>query len=339
MVSTESKCRIAAAALCARSSDRLAPALLVGHSPGNSSTNMHKGIPDFFIVGAPKCGTSALFTYLSAHPSVFVPRIKEPSFFCPEFGVLGAVKEISEYVGLFAAAHHGALTGEASVLYLLSEVAVPQILAMNPRAKFIAMLRQPIEAARSLHLHNLHTLMENEGDFREAWIAQADRARGVRIPPTCTVPVLLQYGRLYRYAQQIDRIMTLVPPAQRCILIYEEFFSEPARYYPSLLEFLGLTPDNRSEFPVVNSAQQLRSRAVAQFMQRRPAIVDRAWRRVRGAANALNLNPRRLLTRLNERPAKKLPLGDEFLNELVRHFSGDIAALEGLLGRRIELWN
>jgi tetratricopeptide (TPR) repeat protein len=44
--------------------------------------------PDFFIAGAAKSGTTALFEYLSRHPSVFIPSIKEPNFFCTDQAIL-----------------------------------------------------------------------------------------------------------------------------------------------------------------------------------------------------------------------------------------------------------
>ena len=72
--------------------------------------------PDFFIVGAPKCGTTALFRYLTAHPAVFIPEIKEPNYFCTDLPMDGRVATLNEYEALFSSAQPHALTGEASVM-------------------------------------------------------------------------------------------------------------------------------------------------------------------------------------------------------------------------------
>jgi hypothetical protein len=78
--------------------------------------------PDFFIAGARKCGTTALFEHLLRHPQVFMPAIKEPKFFCPELKVGGGVYDRDEYAALFSSAPAQLLTGEASTLCLYSRV-------------------------------------------------------------------------------------------------------------------------------------------------------------------------------------------------------------------------
>jgi len=72
--------------------------------------------PDFFIVGAARCGTTALFDYLAAHPGVFLPERKEPTYFCTDLRTYGEVATLTEYEALFSPAPPHALTGEASVL-------------------------------------------------------------------------------------------------------------------------------------------------------------------------------------------------------------------------------
>ena len=82
-------------------------------------------IPNFFIVGAPKCGTTALYEYLRAHPNVFMPELKEPHFFAKDLGGYPRIKTLEAYRELFEAraAQHLAV-GEASVYYLRSAVAI-----------------------------------------------------------------------------------------------------------------------------------------------------------------------------------------------------------------------
>jgi Sulfotransferase domain len=141
--------------------------------------------PDFFIVGAARCGTTALFDYLAAHPAVFlpVPERKEPNYFCTDLSTYGGVATLTEYEALFSPAPPHALTGEASVLYLYSKVAIGRIMAHNVDAKIIVMLRNPIEAARSMHAFWWSNKLEDVGDFEQAWRLQGPRLERRRLPP------------------------------------------------------------------------------------------------------------------------------------------------------------
>jgi hypothetical protein len=60
--------------------------------------------PNFFIVGAPKCGTTALYEYLRPHPNIFMPKVKEPHFFAKDLGTYPFIKTLEDYTRLFAAA-------------------------------------------------------------------------------------------------------------------------------------------------------------------------------------------------------------------------------------------
>ena len=57
--------------------------------------------PNFFIVGAPKCGTTALYEYLRPHPNVFMSPVKEPHFFATDLGEYPFVRTWEEYTALF----------------------------------------------------------------------------------------------------------------------------------------------------------------------------------------------------------------------------------------------
>jgi hypothetical protein len=96
--------------------------------------------PNFFILGAPKCGTTSLARWVGEHPSVFICPEKEPHFFNTDDRHRG-VEAIVDYEALFSGAQeqHVAI-GEASVWYLSSLEAVPNILRYEPAAKFIVLV-------------------------------------------------------------------------------------------------------------------------------------------------------------------------------------------------------
>ena len=83
--------------------------------------------PNLFIVGAPKCGTTAWVEYLSTHPDVYFSPVKEPLHFCTDFPGFRAYPDRTAYEALFANSGSARVRGEASVMYLFSMAAAKEI--------------------------------------------------------------------------------------------------------------------------------------------------------------------------------------------------------------------
>src|SRR5882672_1680365 len=111
--------------------------------------------PDCFIVGAPRCGTTAMYTYLGQHPEIFMSARKEPHFFGTDLSSPALVRDEQQYLSLFAKAQNEKRAGEASVFYLYSQRAAREIHAFCPSARIIIMLRNPVEMMYSLHSRHL----------------------------------------------------------------------------------------------------------------------------------------------------------------------------------------
>jgi Sulfotransferase domain len=291
--------------------------------------------PDFFIAGAAKCGTTALFEYLRGHPHVYMARNKEPKFFCTDLKTTGGVYTLDEYRALFASAPLDCLTGEATTLYLYSTVAIERVMAYNPNAKIIVMLRYPVDAAHALHATAWSHRIENIEDFEEAWRAQDARSLGERMPPNWPDPATLRYGAIYRYAEQVRRVIEFVPKKQRRIIVYEEFFADPRNQYASLLDFLQLAPDPRAAFPVVNGARGSRSRGLERLLRSPPRWLKTLYAPMRPLLRQAGVSPVRALSELNAVARPKPALRPAFRAELDRFFADDIAELEVLLGRAL----
>jgi hypothetical protein len=292
--------------------------------------------PDFFIAGAPKCGTTSLWNYLRAHPAVFMPANKEPHYFCSDLDLRADLRigTLAEYEALFSTAPPHALTGEASVFYLYSKVAIGQIMAHNVNAKIIVMLRNPVEATRSMHAFRWNNRLEDVRDFEQAWRLQEARLEGLHLPPRWPYPLLLQYGAQNSYAPQVRRLLAQVPRKQCLFLLFEEFFADPSRQFARVLEFLGLPPDPaRTAFPVVNQTVGLRSLRLDRLLRQPPP----ALLALRHAAHAFGFHPIRALKFLNRVAGARPPLREAFRAELEEYFSVDVAELEQLLGRG--LWS
>ena len=144
------------------------------------------GIPNFFIVGAPKRGTTSLSIYLGQHPNVFFCSPKEPYYFASDFPRHRVADNLTDYLSLFSAAtaEHLAI-GEGSAAYMYSTDAIPRIIEFNRHAKLIVMLRNPIDIAHAMHSQALFDADEDEEDFRTAWNLQSERELGRKVPRTC----------------------------------------------------------------------------------------------------------------------------------------------------------
>lgn len=292
-------------------------------------------IPHFFIVGSAKCGTTALFEYLGQHPGVFMPAMKEPKYFCSDLKTVGGISTYEEYMRLFTAAPPASLRGEASTWYVYSKVAIERIMAHNPDAKIIMMLRFPVDACHSLYMAAWGYKHENIANFEDAWRAQEARLSGLHMPAGWPDPLTLQYGPMYRYAPQVRRLMSHVPEQQRHFIIYEEFFSDPRRYYDATLKFLGLAANPNATFPIVNPAIGPRSAWMDGLLRKPPRWLKRLYSPIRPLIRATRLKPQQILWKLNSVPTEKASMRREFRAELCRYFADDIEELESLLGRKL----
>lgn len=144
--------------------------------------------PNLFLIGAAKSGTTALATYISEHAAGFLPADKEPSWFSDDYRrgeTYYVIRDDADYLKLFEAAdpaRHRAVL-DASTSYLMSRTAVANILRFNPDARFMALIRDPVEIAEAFHMEQVFNTFETEPDFEAAWRLQERRAEGRDLPP------------------------------------------------------------------------------------------------------------------------------------------------------------
>ena len=201
-------------------------------------------LPDFFLVGHPKCGTTALYEILKRHPEVYMPAVKEPTFFADELPkgneYRSAPKTLAEYYSLFESASPGECAGEATPLYLWSETAAQRIADLQPSAKIIALLREPTAFLRSLHLQFVQVHWETEKDLRNALALEPVRAEGRQVPPFCPAWQLLLYSRYIRYVDQLTRYSSCFPSSNILILIYDDLRDDNEAVIRQIWRFLGV---------------------------------------------------------------------------------------------------
>lgn len=297
--------------------------------------------PDFFIVGAPKCGTTALSEYLRAHPQIFMSQPKEPHFFSTDLDYYYAPGQatLPHYLRLFAGAgpEHLAV-GEASVWYLYSADAARNIQRFAPGARFIAMVRNPVELVPSLHSQLRYMLDEDEPDVERAWRLQEERAEGRRLPPTVRVPSFLQYSRVARLGEQVRRLHETVGRDRVDVIVFDDLRADAGAVYRRALAFLGVPDDGRADFPRVNENKEHRAGAVARLTQRPPRALVGAAAGVKRALGVERLGVLGRIRSRNRRTAQRPPISPAFADELRRHFRDDVHELGELIGRDLRHW-
>ena len=294
----------------------------------------HSKKPDFFIVGAPKCGTTAMNNYLSEHPEIFIPNIKEVHFFGRDLDITkGALRDERSYIELFSGATTEKRLGEASVWYLYSKTAAEEIYDFNPDAQIVVMLRNPADMLYSQHSQFLYNGNEDIEDFGEALAAEPERKAGKRIPKSAHLVDGLFYSETVRYAEQIERYFERFGRENVHIILYDDFRADLPGTYRNLLRFLGVQDDFTPEFAVVNPNKRARSALLRNFVQEPPESIKRLSRVF--FPRSLRQRVMTGLDRANVRYEARAPLDPELKRELEHRFTPEVEKLEQLLGREL----
>jgi len=308
--------------------------------------------PNFFIVGAPKAGTTSLYSYLDQHPEVYMSAIKEPHFFADEireenlepqtrremarqhgdlrkflsgpmhgkrFG--GIVTEWEDYCRLFSNARNELALGEASVCYLWSPTAPERIAKRIPDAKILVMLRDPAERAYSQYLHGL-----SNGAIR--WSFREHIRRNLRHSATqfSVHYPFLEFGlyseQLRRYQKQFRQNVW--------VGLHQDFEDRPLEIYHDICRFLGIGEEFSPNMERRHLESQVPHLSSAGWLKR-SGFWQAAAPRVPSSARALM---RRMLIR---RPGtNRMDAADR--NYLVDFYREDIGKLADLLGRDLDGW-
>jgi hypothetical protein len=327
-----------------------------------------EGFPDFFVVGAPRCGTTSLCAWLAAHPEICFSRPKEPHYFSNLGGGAGGDLQrdyIERCFGHRRPEHRCA--GEGSVSYLYSPEAIERILAIEPRSRFVVLLRDPIEMLLSYHLRLLYLLEEDEEDLATAWRLQPERARGERMPEYSTEPRLLQYAEAASLGTWLERLRERAGAEQCLAVVYDDLAADPAAAYARVLRFLGLEPAGGVAFRRRQRSRGYRSRRLQALLFKPPPALARlagvrtsaesgapverpaaakpgagpraGWvRRGKRSAGSAAKRLRKRLVRWNQVDVRPRPLPPALREEICATLAPEVRKLERLLGRDLSNW-
>ncbi|MDX1540464.1 MAG: sulfotransferase [Geminicoccaceae bacterium] len=294
--------------------------------------------PNFFIIGAPKSGTTSLLAYLMQHPDVFVPGIWEMNFLSDDlhWRTIPPCCSMDDYLRRFEPGAGKQRIGEKSVFYLYSRRAAGRIRTINRDARLICILRDPVEVAWSFYKYNLANLEEDLVPFERALEAEADRRRGRRLPARLNFVENLLYREVPRYAEQLERLYRVFPEDQVLVLRFDDLRADEDGVFQTVLDFLDLKPFALERYRAHNQSDGLATIGVRRFLSRHPRI-DRSLRAM--VPQPLIGGVRRAVERARGGgPAALRAMRPETRALLCETFEPEVRALERLTGLDLAHW-
>ncbi|HEX5578719.1 MAG TPA: sulfotransferase, partial [Candidatus Limnocylindria bacterium] len=231
--------------------------------------------PDFFIVGAFKAGTTALYEYLGQHPQVFMPFHKEPMYFGADLDPRYARMSERDYLRLFAEARPDQRVGEASPWYLYSRTAAGEIKDFSPEAQIIVMLRNPVDVMHAQHSQLLFNQREEISDFAAALAAEDDRRAGRRIPAGALRREAFFYRDSVRFSGQLARYFDVFGRERVHVIVFDDLRVDAASVVRSTFAFLGVDPEHPVDLAARNPNRRVRLAAVQRLVYRPPGLLKR----------------------------------------------------------------
>jgi Sulfotransferase family len=298
-------------------------------------------MPNFFIIGAQKAGTTSLYHYLSQHPQIFMSPKKEPFFFNHEIDAKGQVvreafggpnpqhvkfANIGEYHALFRGVSGEKAIGEASVLYIYAPGTAERIKRYVPEAKVIALLRNPADRAYSAFLHAVRIGREPLTDFAQALREEEHRIRD-------NWHYVFHYRTRGLYHAQIERYYEVFGTEKVGVWLYEDLSNDPVGVVQSAFRFLGVddafTPDVSTKH---NPARVPKSQAARSMIR----ITNTTLPFVGKIFPPASEKARQLVT--NRTLIEAAPMDPETRRGLIEGYREDVLKLQELIGRDLSVW-
>jgi len=244
--------------------------------------------------------------------------------------------------GHFEESHRA--VGEGSVSYLYLPGVLERVHELNPDARFVVLVRNPLEMLPSYHLRMRFLLQEDEPDFQKAWELEPSREAGEDIPKRCLDPRLLYYSQAAKFGVQVERLFKVAGRDQSHVIVFDDFKANPLKAYQDLLGFLHIEYDGQTEFERRYESQMYRYRWLQRLLFV-PATsdgktVETLQRRARKYNPDGSKRPSfiKRVTGLNKVPMSPAPLTSQMANTVRETLRADIEHLSQLLERDLGFW-
>lgn len=294
-------------------------------------------IPNLFLVGAGKSGTSALYEYLSCHSQIYMAPEKELSYFGADLDFRSRRLSLAEYLRFFEGTEDYSYRGDASVQYLLSGHAAAEIKEFSPEAMILILVRNPLEVMHARHAQNVYAGSETIRDFASAVEAEARRRCGLDIPRGVECVNWLYYRDWVRYSEQITRYLNVFGRGRVWLGVYDDLKANPLEVYRSVMRFLKLSDANPLAFKKINVNKSARSFAFQRAVTGRFSTVNRVAK-IMVPNRKLRSILQRFLMQANSKPAIRVPVGSELHARLISELRPEVEFLQSLLHRDLSSW-
>ena len=281
-------------------------------------------IPNLFIVGSWKAGTSSLYFYLKDHPDVFMSRVKEPHYFVNNSRFRPRIFcSLASYLRLFRKAKGAPIVGEASAYYFCMPESAKLICDFNPKAKIVIMLRHPVDTIYAFHTESLFLGRETH-NLTDTLVYQDEHPD--HIP---------NYTKLIRsWPERIQSYWNLFGKEQVHIIFFEDLEKRPLFMYQELLAFLGIDQKFTPSFTVHNPSKMPPPPFMA-WLSASPIAILLMQIISHSAVLAEKVED---LRRKQFRHQKRAPLDPILRQKLVASYAPTIDALSQLLQRDLSHW-
>lgn len=278
--------------------------------------------PNFFIVGATRCGTSSLYEYLNKTSGIFMSEIKEPAFFSNSITRRKPVDNENDYLKLFENSKIEQPIGEASTRYFIDPKSPLLIKDKIPHAKIIILLRDPVERAFSSYLYYLRR--ENSQSFHDVM----KKSMETDLSEDYLLCLVIKGGLYY---EPIKKYIDVFGADSVKILFYEEFFSDIQTHFKDLLKFLEI----ESELPdTINKIYNEYKKPKNKISKLILTLDDLVWKT--GFKSILTFLPdRKDLENKHLESGEKPQMSENEKLELIKFYANDVKNLQVLLGRNL----
>lgn len=288
--------------------------------------------PELFILGAPKCATTSLYSLLTTHSQIFSAPVKEPGYYTRSevrSDVIAGARHLQSeegYLDLYSAAAEHLVCCDASTSYLRSRIAIDQIAAISPDTKVIAVYRDPVDLVSSYHAFLLNEGWEDEPDFLKAWELQVERRRGNCVPKGARRPSSLIYGDVARLGEQIAYAKSKFGDRLK-IFEFSDLTKDTDQVSWTIQDWLGLQYEELGLLPHTNPARAPRNKLINVLLKSPPAPLRTTRDVLKRIFGISSLGLVRRLSALNEKVINR-QLSDRTRADLQSYFNDDVILLE-----------
>jgi hypothetical protein len=230
-------------------------------------------LPNLVIAGAPKCGTTSLFSWLTAHPDVCGARVKETQFLLDPDDPLFKEKSnfrdhgLDGYRSYFSHCGSAPIVVEATPTYLYQETALEVLASLHPLPQIIFVLRKPSERVYSHYqfIRNNHLVLDPALSFRD-FVALA-KVRDSRLPTRAHAREIVAQSR---YIDYLEPWASRFPRSHLHIFLFEQLARSKSPFMRAVAQRIGIDPGfyDCYDYPRENETYRVRFRRLHRTRKR-----------------------------------------------------------------------